>query len=62
MRNSDINLDGMNLEIVTAFTYLGATVVEDGYLDADITYRVAYCQDGENGREHMWFWVSEEST
>ena len=38
--NSDINLQGENLERVNTFKYLGATLVENGDLDAEMTHRI----------------------
>ena len=35
--NSDINLQGQNLERVNTFKYLGATLAENGDLDAEMT-------------------------
>ena len=35
--NSDINLQGKNLERVNTFKYLGATLAENGDLDAEMT-------------------------
>ena len=34
--NSDINLQGQNLERVNTFKYLGATLAENGDLDAEM--------------------------
>ena len=34
--NSDINIQGENLEPVNTFKYLGATLAENGDLDADL--------------------------
>ena len=36
--NSDINLQGHNLERVNTFIYLGATLAENGDLDAEMTH------------------------
>ena len=36
--NSDINLQGHNLERVNTFKYLGATLAENGELDAEMTH------------------------
>ena len=36
--NSDINLQGHNLERVNTFKYLGATLAENGDLDVDMTH------------------------
>ena len=38
--NSDINLQGDNSEIVTTFKYLGATLAENGDLDAEMTQKI----------------------
>ena len=38
--NSDINLQGQNLERVNTFKYIGATLAENGDLDAEMTHRV----------------------
>ena len=38
--NSDINLQGHNLERVNTFKYLGATLAENRDLDAEITHRI----------------------
>ena len=38
--NSDINLQGQNLERVNTFKYLGATLAENGYLDTEMTHRI----------------------
>ena len=38
--NSDINLQGHNLERVNTFKYVGATLVENGDLDAEMTHRI----------------------
>ena len=38
--NSDINLQGENLERVNTFKYLGATLEENGDLDAQMTHRI----------------------
>ena len=38
--NSDINLQGQNLERVNTFKYLGATLAENGDLDAEMTRRI----------------------
>ena len=38
--NSDINLQGQNLERVNTFKYLGATLAENGDLDAEMTHRI----------------------
>ena len=37
--NSDINLQGQNLERVNTFKYVGATLVENGALDAEMKHR-----------------------
>ena len=39
-RNSDINIQGQNLERVNTFKYLGATLAENGDLDAEMTHRI----------------------
>ena len=36
--NSDVNIQGENLERVNTFKYLGATLAENGYLDAEMTH------------------------
>ena len=36
--NSDINLQGENLERVNTFQYLGAPLAENGDLDAEMTH------------------------
>ena len=38
--NSDINLQGENLERVNTFNYLGTTLAENGDLDAEMTHRL----------------------
>ena len=38
--NSDINLQGRNWERVNTFKYLGATLAENGDLDAEMTHRI----------------------
>ena len=38
--NPDINLQGDNVERVSAFKYLGATLAEKGDLDAEVTHRI----------------------
>ena len=38
--NSDINLQGHNLERVNTFKYLGATLAENGDLDAEMAHRI----------------------
>ena len=38
--NSDINLQGQNLERVNTFKYLGSTLAENGDLDAEMTHRI----------------------
>ena len=38
--NSDINLQGHNLERVNTFKCLGATLAENGDLDANMTHRI----------------------
>ena len=38
--NSDINLQEQNLERVDTFKYLGATLAENGDLDAEMTHRI----------------------
>ena len=35
-----INLQGQNLERVNTFKYLGATLAETVYLDAEMTHRI----------------------
>ena len=36
--NSDINLQGENLERVSTLKYIGATLAENGDLDAEMTH------------------------
>ena len=43
--NSDINLNGDNLERVTTFKYLGSTFAENGDLDAKMTNTIQSGQD-----------------
>ena len=38
--NSDANIQGENLERVNTFKYLGATLAENGDLDAEMTHRI----------------------
>ena len=38
--NSDVNIQGENLERVNTFKYLGATLAENGDLDAEMAYRI----------------------
>ena len=38
--NSDVNIQGENLERVNTFEYLGATLAENGDLDAEMTHRI----------------------
>ena len=38
--NSDINLQGQNLERVNTFKYLGATLADNGDLDEEMTHRI----------------------
>ena len=38
--NSDVNIQGENLERVNTFKYLGATSAENGNLDAEMTHRI----------------------
>ena len=38
--NSDINLQGQHLERVNTFNYLGATLAENGDLDAEMTHTI----------------------
>ena len=45
---------------MTAFTYLGSILVEDGDLDAAITHRVH--QDRKTGRVYRGFCVTDKST
>ena len=44
--NSDINLQGQNLERVNTFKYLGATLAENGDLDAEVTIRMEKLEEG----------------
>ena len=38
--NSDINIQGENLERVNTFKYLVATVADNGYVYAEMTHRI----------------------
>ena len=38
--NSDVNIQGEDLERVNTFNYLGATLAENGDLDAEMTHRI----------------------
>ena len=38
--NSDINIQGENLERVNTFKYIGATLAEDGDLDTEMTHKI----------------------
>ncbi len=38
--NSDINIQGENLERMNTFKYLGATLAENGDLDTKMTHRI----------------------
>ena len=38
--NSDINIQGENLEQVNTFKYLGETLADNGDLDAEMTHRI----------------------
>ena len=38
--NSDVNIQGENLERVNTFKYPGATLAENGDLDAEMTHRI----------------------
>ena len=38
--NSDINIQGENLERMNTFKYLGATLAENGDLDMEMTHRI----------------------
>ena len=38
--NSDINIQGENVERVNTFKYIGATLAENGDLDAEMTHRI----------------------
>ena len=56
--NSDINLQGQNLEPVNTFKYLGATLAENGDLDAEMTHRI---QSGwKNWKRYRGFCATEE--
>ena len=45
--NSDINLQGEKLERVTTFKYLGASLAENGDLDAEMMHRIqSVCKTG----------------
>ena len=48
--NSDINLQGHNCERVNTFKYLGATLAENGDMDAEMTHRI---QSGWKQRERV---------
>ena len=37
---SDVNIQGENLERVNTFKYLGATLADNGDLDAEMTHRI----------------------
>ncbi len=62
--NSDINIQGENLERMDTFKYLGATLAENGDLDTEITHRLQsgwkYNQDGKTGRGYRGFCATEE--
>ena len=56
--NSDINLQGQNLERVNTFKYLGATLAENGDMDAEMTHRM---QSGwKTGIGYRGFCATEE--
>ena len=55
--NSDVNIQGENLERVNTFKYLGATLAENGDLDAEMTHRIQ--SDGKTGR-NRGFCATEE--
>ena len=57
--NSDVNIQGENLERVNTFKYLGATLAENGDLDAEMTHRI---QSGweKTGRGYRGFCATEE--
>ena len=56
--NSDINLQGQNWERVNTFKCLGATLAENGDLDAEMTHRI---QSGwKTGRGYRGFCATEE--
>ena len=38
--NSDVNIQGENLERVNTFKYLGSTLAENGDLDVEMTHRI----------------------
>ena len=44
--NSDINIQGENLERMNTFKYLVATLAENGDFDTDMTH-IEYNQDGK---------------
>ena len=48
--NSDVNIQGENLERLNTFKYLGATLAENGDLDEDMTHRI---QSGWKNRKRM---------
>ena len=56
--NSDINIQGENLERMNTFKYLGATLAENGDLDTEMTHRI---QSGwKTGRGYQGFCATEE--
>ena len=54
--NPDINIQRDNVEIVSEFNYIGATLEDNGDLDAVVTHRI---QSGWKNRK-MGFFVTEE--
>ena len=47
--NSDINLQGQNLERANTFKYPGATLAENGDLDAEMMHRITRMEKLEKG-------------
>ena len=60
--NSEINIQGDNLERVNTFKYLGAQLAENGDLDAEMTHRIQSVmnQDGKTGKGYRGFYATEE--
>ena len=56
--NSDINLQGDNVERVNTFKYLGATLAYNGDLDTEMTC-IEYNQDGITGKGYRAFCLTE---
>ena len=56
--NSDVNIQGENLERINTFKNLGATLAENGDLDAEMTHRI---QSGwKNWKRISGFCATEE--